>query len=164
MRLFQINYKKLIFVLLPGYLRSKNVGALMVSAVQPIIGLYNRFIKNRATNNYKLAHNGQVCYLRALLNDSFPDRNSSFEIIDIESEGSWQFCYQEQSYNQLFAPAAPEAEILYSVPAIISGTANFLVIIPNNLTGFDTLNQIKSLVNEYKLVSKKAFYEYSELP
>lgn len=163
MRLFQINYKKLIFVLLPGHLRSKNVGALMVSAVQPIISLYNRFLISRNKNIYTLKHNGQVCYLRALLNDKFPDRNSSFQIVDIESEGAWQFCYTEESYNQFFAPASPEAEILFSVPAIISGTANFLVIIPNNLTGYDTLNQIKSLVNEYKLVSKKAFYEYSEL-
>jgi hypothetical protein len=164
MRLFQINYKKLIFVLLPGYLRSKTIGALMVSAVQPLISLYNQFVSIRDQHNYKLSHNGQVCYLRALLNDSFQDRNASFEIDDIETDGEWQFCFTEESYNQFFAPAAPEVEILYTVPAIISGTANFLVIIPNNLTGVDTLNQIKSLVNEYKLVSKKAFYGYSELP
>jgi hypothetical protein len=99
-----------------------------------------------------------------VLNDAFPNRNDTFKIIDIDVDGEWQYSYAEANYNQFFAPQYPDVVEIFSIAAIIAGTANFLVIIPNNLIGTDTFNQIRAIVNEYKLISKKPFYEYSELP
>lgn len=101
--------------------------------------------------------------MRRVLNDAFPDRNASFQIKNIESEGDWLFAYAETTYNQLFFSPEPEMLEVFTLAAIIAMNANFKVFIPNNLTGDDNFNQIKYLVNEYKLVSKKPFYEYIQL-
>jgi hypothetical protein len=37
--------------------------------------------------------------------------------------------------------------------------ADFVVKIPDELTGIDNMNTIKALVNTYKLISKRAIYE-----
>ena len=161
MKIFQIDYKRLIILLLPIRMRQAVTIAFLRSCINPISRLHGLFISNRNANLYRLKANGQVCYLRKTLNDAFPERDKSFEIGDGAASGKWVYALKEPEYGQLFVPKEPEAVTLYSIPVILSGTANFVVFIPANLAGIDYLNRIKSIVNEYKLVSKKPSYEYN---
>ena len=160
MKLFQVDLRKLTFLLLPTFLRQKKLVMLVISAAQSLIALYVKFTNNREANLYKLAHTGQTCYLRKVLNDAFPDRNKSFQIDDIENKGEWLYAMDEDLPAQLYFPALPDYIMVWSADGIATGASNFLVIIPDNLQGTDNLNRIKSIVNEYKLMSKKPFYTY----
>lgn len=160
MKLYQIDYNRLILLLLPIRLRQTKPVAFLKSCIAPVMRLHGLFISNRNANLYRIKTNGQVCYLRAALNDAFAERNKSFQIGDGVMTGKWVYALKESNYGQLSVPAKPDAVTIYTQQVILSGTANFIVYIPDNLTGIDYLNRIKSIVNTYKLVSKKAHYEY----
>ena len=69
--MWQIDFKKLIVWLIPTYLRRPNFLLLVSScnwALRQKYEDYKRFVTN---TNYRLDHNSQKCYLRAVLNDAF---------------------------------------------------------------------------------------------
>lgn len=73
----EINYKRLIVLLLPTFLRQATITAFLRAMTIPIEYLYNQFLANRNSNLYRLKMNGQVCYLRRVLNDAFPEAAAS---------------------------------------------------------------------------------------
>ena len=83
--IFDIDFNKWIATILPTFLRRRRVFAFCRALCAPLFlgsdGLYNRFLRTRGDHIYRLRHNGQVCYLRAALNDAFNLRRG-FEIED----------------------------------------------------------------------------------
>ena len=160
MKLYQIDYNRLILLMLPIRMRQPKTVAFIRACIAPVSRLHSVFSANRSANLYRLNTNGQVCYLRKTLNDYFSTRNKSFGIGDGTMSGKWMYAEKESTYGQLFIPKEPQGVTLWTVQVILSGTANFIVYIPDNLTGIDNLNRIKSIVNQFKIVSKKPQYEY----
>jgi len=89
MRLFQIDYKKLVVLLLPTMVRKPIAIVMLQCATKGIRLKHSEFTSNRDDNLYRLKHTGQVCYLRAVLNDAFPFRSRNFEIEDISATSEW---------------------------------------------------------------------------
>jgi hypothetical protein len=160
MKLSETNFPKLAVMLLPTFMRSATVVELFRILSTPFTYLQLLFFANRTKNLYKLNHNGQVCYLRAVLNDAFPIRTKSFLIEDAEDTGFWQYAADEElRYEQLMIPDTPDA-VFVCDEETMTKFADFVVKIPAELQSIDNLNVIKSLVNTYKLISKRAIYEF----
>ena len=162
MKLSVTNFPKLAALLLPTFMRSASVVELFKVLSFPFLHVQNAFFGNRAKNLYKLNHNGQVCHLRAVLNDAFnlTMLDKHFLIEDAEDTGVWEYAFPEaQIYKQLVIKNAPNYTKIYSEERMTK-FADFKVKIPFELTGDDNMNVIRALVNQYKLISKKAIYEY----
>jgi len=160
MKLSEINFSKLSVMLLPTFMRSASVVELFRILVLPFSFIQVLFFANRTKNLYNLNHNGQVCHLCAVLNNSFPVDTKKFQIEDAEDTGIWQFVSDEDLiYDQLIIPDQPDSILLYDEETMTK-FADFVVKIPLELESIDNMNIIRALVNSYKLISKKAIYEY----
>ena len=66
---YDVKFKRLALLLLPTFLRRPLIAAVAYASVIPVQYLYVRFIRWKQDTDYRLNNNGQVCYLRAVLND-----------------------------------------------------------------------------------------------
>lgn len=68
---YRVDYNRLSVLLLPTFLRKKNLISFVQELIAPIDSLYYLWYNWRADNIIKIEHSGQVCYLRKILNDDF---------------------------------------------------------------------------------------------
>jgi hypothetical protein len=71
MGFFDIDYNVKAWQSLPVRLRQAVQYAWLKVLVSPVVYLAGLFKVNRDANLYELAHDGQVCFLEAVLNDTF---------------------------------------------------------------------------------------------
>ena len=91
--IYKIDFRRLFINLLPTFLRQPVIyGMLHAGAVVLGDTTYQSFTDAREEHNYKLNHNGQVCYLRAVLNDAF---GGGFDILEVERRGDWLYAITE---------------------------------------------------------------------
>ena len=160
---FSIDYNRLVVLLLPTFLRRPVLFGLLRAAVSPLNSLYNRFCTAREEHNYRLAHNGQVCYLRACLNDRFKSRMGTFDIITVERVGEWLFAVTETGervpvvISEDNTDEAENVPIVYNELTLNSEQNEFRVSVPADIYD-SSLEEVKALVNQYKLISKRAIY------
>ena len=83
--MYNIDFDKLIGLLTPTILRKAEILAFLRALVTPLKRIHYDFSQKRNTRNgdlYRLKHNGQVCYLRKMLNDNFDSGQRRIKIID----------------------------------------------------------------------------------
>lgn len=160
---FKIDYNRLVVLLLPTFLRRSVLFGLLRAAVNPLVALYERFCTARGEHNYRLTHNGQVCYLRACLNDHFKSNMGVFDIISVEREGEWLFAVTETgervpiTISEDNISETENVPIVYNELMLNTEQNEFIVSVPADI--YDTaLEEVKALVNQYKLISKRAIY------
>ncbi len=164
MRLYQINYKKLVALLLPTVLRKSLIVVLLQCATTGVRMRHSDFTKERDKHLYRIRHTGQVCYLRAVLNDAFPDRTCDFQIEDSPSTSELVYAMSEIEfpYDQLRIPSEESDYTpvhVWSEDYILIETTPFVVGCPPEVfADTDSMNRVRYLVNRYKLLSKKAVY------
>ena len=96
MKVFQTNFLRLAVLLIPTMLRKPAMVAMMRSFMKPFMLLQNRLNERREANMYNLMHTGQVCHIKAVLNDHFRlDYSNGFEIEDAGELGEWLMIYDE---------------------------------------------------------------------
>lgn len=164
MRLYQIDYKKLVVLLLPTMVRKPIAIVMLQCATKGIRLKHSEFTSNRDDNLYRLKHTGQVCYLRAVLNDAFPFRSRNFEIEDISATSEWVYALSEIEfpYDQLKVTSEESEDRLqvWSEDYVLIETTPFCVKCPPEVfSNVDYMNRVRHLVNMYKLLSKRAVYE-----
>jgi len=158
MRLFEIDINRLVVLLMPTFLRKRFNFALVRAMIQPVSTVMSLFEANRGANLYNMKHNGQVCYLRAVLNDAFDVEQRRIRIEDSE-RWDWTFIYQETEDKPLWLALrqAQEPVLIASDAFTTDEGTDFMVIVP----GFDELSQrairpqMISLVNYYKLAGMR---------
>ncbi|MDR0834612.1 MAG: hypothetical protein LBN93_10605 [Candidatus Symbiothrix sp.] len=154
MKLFQIDYKKLVLLLLPTMLRREVVYAFLKAMTAPVISLYNQFTSNRDNNLYRLQISGQVCYLRRLLNDAFPSANGNIRIEEGSTSGNWQYAYDEDYDPYQKYLLIEGGTLFWDKSTIIEGVSGFTVYVPVAVYDVNNDAKIRSLLNAYKLLSK----------
>ena len=118
----------------------------------------NRFYAARDNDLYNLKHNGQVCYLRALLNDTFDPIERRITIGDATKYEYVYFYPEGDDKSVIFG------SILFPRNEFIgNNSAEFNVYVPiaigiNN----DAELRMRSLLNYYKLASKRYAIIYHE--
>lgn len=163
--IYKINFSRLLINMLPTFLRQPVIYGILYAAGQVLGKLtYKDFINARMEHNYKLTHNGQVCYLRAVLNDAF---GGGFDILEVERRGEWLYAITEDGSDILLSVGegsnTAEVEGGKTVPlvyneALLNAAQNsFIVSVPYSI--YQTrLPLVAALVDKYKLISKRAIY------
>lgn len=162
--MFRIDFDRLIALLLPTFLRRPVIYSVLHAAVSQLKVLYESFCTARKEHNYHLTHNGQVCYLQAVLNDHFKSSMGSIEIVTAESDGEWLYAISESGVQIPLVisedhNAADGAKVaLLSDEAYLNIPQNeFIVSVPADIYD-SSLKDIEALVNKYKLITKRAIY------
>jgi hypothetical protein len=153
--IFEINYKRLALLLLPTFLRRDVIVAFLRAMTMPAVTLYDLFMSNRKNNLYKLKMNGQVCYLRRVLNDAFPSANGAIQIESSKSVGGWQYAWDKDYDPYLrYLLIADEGTIFRDKSAILQSVNGFIVSVPRALHSVNNDAKLRSLLNAYKLLGK----------
>ena len=83
MRIFELNLRRLVILLLPTFLRKSRLVAWMQILIAPLEQLQYDFGLKRNSDLVTLTHNGQKCYLRKILNDTFDQALRRIRIEDM---------------------------------------------------------------------------------
>lgn len=158
MKLFQIDYKRLVLLILPTFLRKPRLFAFLCALTFGISELHTKFMKNRDRNLLRIKRNGLVCYLRGMLNEELDPDGRRIRIADGETEGNWIFAMDEEEAYQLLV--SDPGILVYSENLIIENTAFFYVSVPWNSGDTNLNNRLRNYLNEYKLLSKKYIIRY----
>jgi hypothetical protein len=151
---------------MPVRLRREIHWAWLKALIAPTKWLYNIFKTNRTRNLYILAHNSQVCFLEAVLNDTFDPVGRGIYI----SDGPFfdpDFIYRDDEDKPLFIDLDseigshiipdPDPVPLYTDDEVFSlSSFSFIINIPVAVV-FDP-DRLGALVNFYKLASKMYTY------
>lgn len=175
---FNIDFKRLILSLLPTFLRKPLLYSLLKAMVQPVITVYDSFTKSRSENLYKLKITPQICYLRKMLNDSFDIDLRGIYISD-GNPSNWVIAYPQARFNAtdgkqpLWAASANETQLNKLIFTTNAGVTivprqgdigasglDFNVMVPSRLRGIADEKRMISLVNYYKLASKRYAISY----
>lgn len=157
MKVFQINYKRLVLLILPTFLRQPRIFAFLTAMTYAVSELHSQFIKNREGNLFRLQLNGQVCYLRKLLTEKLDRR---IKLSDGDTDGDWVFALNEEEPYQLLIEN--DGTMVYKDNLIIKNEAYFIVSVPWLESDEDKNNRLRSFLNEYKLLSKKYIIRYEQ--
>lgn len=166
----KIDYTRLAALLLPTFLRQPRMLAILGAMLQPMQQLHDRHRMQRQERLYSLAHTGQVCHIKDMLNRYFgvgnyaptPDYNAGFRIQDIDALGQWLWAYDENTDNaghntMLQDETAQPDTMLYDESAIVETTCAFVLIVPGNINLNTCRDQIERLLNRYRLASRTAY-------
>lgn len=141
---YKVDFDKLQLLLTPVSLR-KNVFLAFLSAVcEPLKDIYVRWGLGRDEAIYNLEHNGQVCYLRKVLNDRFDNIERRIEIKDgNQFDRTYVYTRVEERSNFLGKLA------LYSSSDYADTGVDFIVCVPNKVIE-DNPFVIAAVVDVYK--------------
>ncbi len=145
-----INFNKLIWVLLPIKLRTPIHLALLRAFLRPLNTIQALLNFYKKDTSYKLNHNGQVCYLEKMLNDRFDQITRRIYIIDGQT-------YKElYIYNKAeLKPVFLNTVYIYPYNEFGDSGVDFIVYLNGVVLSDDEMNEIKALLNYYKLASKR---------
>jgi hypothetical protein len=82
MAFFDVDIDNVVWTNLPVRLRQVIQFAWLKAVIAPVKYIYGLFMANRVNNLYYLAHNSQVCYMEAALNDTFDNTLRRIYITD----------------------------------------------------------------------------------
>lgn len=147
MKVFDIDIKKMNILLLPTFLRKRKTVAWLQALAEPPVTLHYTFIQKRNADLYKLAHNGQVCYLRKALNDTFDVEKRRIKIIDGNKYSrAYIYTRAEQKPNFL-------GKIYLRERGDYADTGvDFIVEVPSETY---QEHEMKALINFYRLAAKR---------
>lgn len=141
---FNVNFDKLFLLLKPTFLRKEVTIAFVKTALSPIRSIYDDWFRIRNENLYKLAHNGQICYLRKALNDRF---DHSLRRIYIGNGNSFlrKYIYTHAEQN----PKYLGEMYLYSLDDYADTGVDFIVFVPASIVATQ-IYELRALIDFYK--------------
>lgn len=151
--------------LLPTFLRQPVIYGILHAGARVLEkSTYNDFVTARTDHNYQLNHNGQVCYLRAVLNDAF---GGGFDIMDVERKGDRLYAITEngtgilltygEDGNAAEVANGEKVPVVYNEAMLNAAQNSFIVRVPFRIYQTN-LPVVAALVDKYKLISKRAIY------
>lgn len=162
---YDIDMKRLAVLLLPTALRQPRLTALAQVLVVPLSGLHRRLTDYHDAKDYRLRHNGQVCHLRAVLNDRFDSALRRIRITEEERTDTALRLYLRETGR--FTRIKPRGDagqvILYRRGFGGVGGLDFWVQLPTALQGTVSEAELCAVVNLYRLASKRYGITYSDI-
>ena len=169
----QIDYRKLVILLLPTFLRQPVLMAWLRVMAYPLQQLHDRHQAARTQRLYELHHTSQICYIKDALNNEFReeladsdgniDYSEGFEIEDINAQGQWVWLYDENDdegniidiYKDGNHKLFSNPTFVHDMSSILQLTSSFFVLVPQTIELNETNDaRIRSIVNKYRLASR----------
>ncbi len=155
MSVFEVEFDKHVLFNTPVRVRKPKKLAWLKALIAPVKYIYGLFMPNRLSNLYYLAHNSQVCYLEAALNDLF-DVTERRIYIGIEHYDEPLFIYIDAELKPVFVDVDGGGDVQYlfnDAECAASAGYDFRVVVPVGLE-YDAARMV-ALVNRYKLPGKR---------
>jgi hypothetical protein len=157
--MFDVDFRKAIYNLLPHFLRGEKNLAWLYSIQQPLKALNTIFVSFRTNTLYRLQFTAQIIYLEHYLNDQFDQVGRGIFIDNIE-ETDFTFTFNKIEekpalyyYND---SEAQPAKYLYNTQELLEGE-NYIVKVPVAVT-FDEL-VMRSKIDFYNNAGKNYLIE-----
>lgn len=155
----RIDYRKLVILLLPTFLRMPVLMAWLRAMVYPLQQLHDRHQAARTQRLYELRHTSQICFIKDALNNEFgiTDYADGFEIEDINAKGNWIWVYDEnvERFDDEQHMLFDEPTWIHDTSSILPPTSAFTVLVPKHIEIDETNDaRIRSVVNKYRLASR----------
>ncbi|MCW3120701.1 MAG: hypothetical protein JWQ38_193 [Flavipsychrobacter sp.] len=164
MGLFDVDYNRLSWQNMPVRLRKSIHYAWLKCLVLPVVYLHGLFTTNRANNLYRLNHSSQVCYIEALLNDTFDNIDRGIFISEIEYHDP-VYIYESLENKPVYIDLISEIGTSIILPpdpiplytdAEVSFTAPFFIVnVPSTII-FD-ITRMKALIDQYRLAGRTIY-------
>ena len=157
MSVYDVKIKRLALLLLPTALRKPLVAAFMQSTVQGCSVLHGEFMRWRDDNN------GQVCHLRAVLNDTFDQTERRITVDDEDSGGlrGARLFTRDMDRHILLPVRGGKAFIINRRGYGGVSGFDFWVSVPYALMGKIDETRLAAVVSTYKLASKRWTINYN---
>lgn len=163
MSVYDVKIKRLALLLLPTFLRKPLMAAFAQSMVQGVNVVHGDFARWRDGRNYRLAHNGQVCHLRAVLNDTFDQVERRIRVEDEESgamQGSRVFVREAGRQVLLFRREENNPFVINRRGFGGASGLDFWVTVPRLLRGTIDETRLSAVADMYKLAGKRWTINY----
>ena len=158
---YNINWRTFIILNLPVLLRQLKFIKLLEVFFKPIMWLHIEFLAFRTQALYKVNHNSQICFLQAVLNDSFDNIQRRIIIRNaVLREPLWFYEPEENKPVLFYEPSDNKPVYFREESEFIGDGADFLVLVPIDLkpTNTQELNaliiKMEGQLNYYKLYVK----------
>lgn len=145
---FNINWSRFGMLLLPTFMRNGHMNAWITLLLSPVADVHYWWLQYRRENIYNLAHNSQICYLRAALNDRFDNQQRRIRI-DEGNAFKRKYIYTDAEEKPTFLGTM----YLYDDSDYADTGVDFIVVVPADL--LFSIYEMKSLVDFYRLASKR---------
>lgn len=162
MALYDIDYDRLLWQLLPVRLRKSVTFSWLKCLIKPVKWLYDLFTTNRVYDLYVLAHNSQVAYMEAALNDTFDPAGRGIYIADgaVEDPLSVYLVPEDKPLwlgliSEIGSTTYPDPEVLYTGGETTLLGISFIVMVPV-VVAFD-MARMKALVDFYRLAGRNRY-------
>jgi hypothetical protein len=160
-RIYDINFKKLVTWMVPQVLRKPKWMALLNALASPVVYIYNLFLINRRNNLYRLLITPQVCYVEMALNDKYDNGDRRIKIIRPKSyDPLYLFQRIEKEAVYLYrknTATAGQRQWLFQKKEASAFQYDFIVQVPATVA-FD-MNEMTAVIDSYALPDK--FYKIS---
>lgn len=152
--IYRINFARLAVLLLPTMLRKPALVEFLRSIFSQLELI--PFLNFRGTTNYRLTHNGQVCYLRAVLNDTFDVELRRIEIGEGMETVMPIIYWREVERLVGVPPRGTDGLIVGWRGTTAGGSFDFTVRVPTEIfSDNETIIKMTAVIREYKLASKQ---------
>ncbi len=149
--IYNINWTRFVYQFLPTILRKPTLLAFMITCIKPLSTCYLFFFVFKSDADYRVQHNGQICYLQKMLNDKFDASLRRIKVQNIRpKEPLWM--YYPEDEKPLFMYEEVDFPVYFYNSEDYYNEFDFEVLIPNVLD--ELKNQMMANINYYKLFSK----------
>lgn len=165
-RIYDLDISKLALLLTPTFLRKERFSAWIRCLVSPLNFVYEKFLKYRVEDLYKLEHTAQVISLEKILNDRFDISQRRIEVGDIERKEPF-YIYSEREIKPKYIHSENENKgkvYLYSEAVSKANKYDFIVWLPFDIwmrEGTEVafwkfrFYEMEALIDFYKLAGKR---------
>lgn len=147
---YSVDFHKLALNFQLAQLRKPIIMAWIYSFIRAVATKHQEWSQYRASNLYKLAHNGQVCYLRKALNDRFDPDQRRIYIDGTGGEALRTFIYTPPEMQPKYLGTI----YLYQSLEFADTGADFLVYVPSSIVQ-NQPHELRGLIDFYKLGGKR---------
>ena len=158
---YNINWRTFIILNLPVFLRKIRSIKLLEVFFKPVVLLHLEFLEFRRQALYKVNHNSQICYLQAVLNDSFDNIQRRIIIRNAKIKEPLWFYEPEENKPVVFYESEDNKPIYFREEwELLGDGADFTVLVPIDLKPLTALEEVaflikmKAQLDYYKLFVK----------
>lgn len=158
---YRINFRNIVILNLETFLRLPKRISLLMAYIDPLKQIYQAFMAYRASTSYILAHNSQVVYMRAMLNDSFDPILRRITISNSEvKEPNWLYRTADDNPSIIHRKIHNRPKYIYRGEDFTLNQPDFTVELPIEIQPEDIdainrlLTEMRAKIDYYKLYSK----------
>lgn len=159
---YEVNFKRLALLMLPTFWRKPILSTVAYAMVSPLGYLHTQFTLFRRESNYRLTHNGQVCRLRAVLNDTFDPIERRITVTDDADNMGILMLHNRKQDKAILLPKRETGRAIIVNRRGFDGVNgfDFWINIPLDLLETVDIARLKAIVSIYKLASKRFSINY----